>query len=49
VREEEQKYVECDIQSVPTFIINETYKITGRQPIHEFIAILKKITIGGIL
>jgi predicted DsbA family dithiol-disulfide isomerase len=43
VREEEQKYVQMGIQSVPTFIINDKYKITGGQPVEEFVSTLQKI------
>lgn len=43
VREEEQKYLQMGIQSVPTFIINDKYKITGGQPVAEFVATLQKI------
>lgn len=43
VREEEQKYVQMGVQSVPTFIVNDKYKITGGQPVEEFVAILLKI------
>jgi predicted DsbA family dithiol-disulfide isomerase len=28
---------------VPTFIINDKYKITGGQPVEEFVTTLKKI------
>ena len=43
VRDEESKYLEMGIHSVPTFIINGKYKITGGQPVDEFIATLKNI------
>lgn len=43
VREEQKKYLDMGIQSVPTFIINDKYKITGGQPVDEFVATLNKI------
>jgi predicted DsbA family dithiol-disulfide isomerase len=43
VREEQQKYLGMGIQSVPTFIINNKYKITGGQPVNEFVKTLQKI------
>lgn len=43
VREEEQEYLAKGIQSVPTFIINNKYKITGGQPVNEFVKTLEKI------
>ena len=45
VREEEQRYVQMGIQSVPTFIINDKYKITGGQPVEEFVSTLQKIVV----
>lgn len=43
VREEEAKILAMDINSVPTFMINDKYKITGGQPPETFIEILEKI------
>jgi predicted DsbA family dithiol-disulfide isomerase len=43
VREEQAKYLALEINSVPTFIINNQYKITGGQPIEIFTETLKKI------
>jgi predicted DsbA family dithiol-disulfide isomerase len=43
VREEQAKYLALEIRSVPTFIINNQYKITGGQPVDMFIETLKKI------
>lgn len=43
VREEETKYQEMGISSVPTFIINGKYMITGGQPIDAFVSTLEKI------
>lgn len=43
VRAEEKKYLDMGVQSVPTFIINDKYLITGGQPVEEFIATLNKI------
>jgi predicted DsbA family dithiol-disulfide isomerase len=43
VREEQKKYIDLGIKSVPTFIINDKYKITGGQPVDEFVATLSKI------
>ncbi len=43
VREEEARILAMDINSVPTFMINDKYKITGGQPPETFVEILKKI------
>lgn len=43
VREEEAKHQALGIQSVPTFIINDRYKITGGQPVDTFVELLNKI------
>jgi len=43
VREEETKYQEMGISSVPTFIINGKYMITGGQPIDAFVSTLERI------
>ena len=43
VRAEEYRYQSMGISSVPTFIINEKYMITGGQPVEKFVEILKKI------
>lgn len=43
VRDEEAKYLDMGIHSVPTFIINDKYKFTGGQPVDEFVATLVKI------
>jgi predicted DsbA family dithiol-disulfide isomerase len=43
VREEEAKYLAMGVSSVPTFIINDKYKITGGQPVDTFVDTLKKI------
>lgn len=44
VREEEAKYLAMGIHSVPTFIINDHYRLVGGQPVDEFVATLEKIT-----
>ncbi len=43
VREEEAKYHAMGITSVPTFIINDKYMITGGQPVDTFVEMLGKI------
>lgn len=43
VREEEAHFTGLGIQSVPTFIINDQYKITGGQPVETFVELLQKI------
>lgn len=43
VREEEAKYLAMGIHSVPTFIINDHYRLVGGQPVDEFVATLEKI------
>ena len=43
VREEEAKFLALDINSVPTFIINDHFKITGGQPVEAFIEMLTKL------
>jgi predicted DsbA family dithiol-disulfide isomerase len=43
VRAEEKKYLEMGIVSVPTFIINDKYLITGGQPVDAFVDTLQKI------
>ena len=43
VREEEAKYQAMGISSVPSFIINDKYKITGGQPVEVFVSTLEKI------
>lgn len=43
VREEEAKYKNMGIDSVPTFIINDKYRITGGQPVDTFVDTLRKI------
>jgi predicted DsbA family dithiol-disulfide isomerase len=43
VREEEARYMAMGIHSVPTFLINDKYKITGGQAVDEFVASLEKI------
>ena len=43
VREEIAKYQAMDIHSVPTFIINEKYKISGGLPVDSFVKMLEKI------
>lgn len=43
VHEEEAKYKNMGIEMVPTFIINENHKLTGGQPVDEFISTLLKI------
>ena len=43
VRAEEAKYQAMGINMVPTFIINNKYKLTGGQPVEEFVVTLKKI------
>lgn len=44
VREEEAKYLAMGVHSVPTFIINDHYRLVGGQPVDEFVATLEKIT-----
>jgi len=43
VREEEAKYQAMGVTSVPTFIINDKYMITGGQPVEVFVDTLNKI------
>ena len=43
VREEQLMSTNMGITSVPTFIINKKYKITGGQPVAVFVDTLKKI------
>jgi len=43
VRAEEAKYQAMGISMVPTFIINDKYRLTGGQPVDEFVATLEKI------
>jgi len=43
VRAEEAKYQAMGINMVPTFIINNKYKLTGGQPVDEFVVTLQKI------
>lgn len=43
VRAEEAKYQDMGINMVPTFIINDKYRLTGGQPVDEFVATLEKI------
>ena len=43
VRAEEAKYQGMGIASVPTFIINDKYTITGGQPVEAFVEILKDL------
>jgi predicted DsbA family dithiol-disulfide isomerase len=43
VRAEEAKILAMDISSVPTFMINDKYKITGGQPVDNFVEMLQKI------
>ena len=43
VRAEEAKYQAMGINMVPTFIINNKYRLTGGQPVEEFVATLEKI------
>jgi predicted DsbA family dithiol-disulfide isomerase len=43
VREEEKKYLDMGISSVPTFIIDDKYLITGGQPVDAFVDTLQKI------
>ena len=43
VRKEEAKYQGMGVHSVPTFIINDTYLITGGQPVEKFVEMLGKI------
>lgn len=43
VREEEARYLAMGITSVPTFIINDKYKINGGQPVAAFVDALNKI------
>ena len=44
VRAEQAKYQGMGISSVPTFIINDKFKITGGQPVEKFVEILHEIT-----
>lgn len=43
VRAEEAKYQAMGISSVPTFIINDQYTITGGQPVDAFVEILSDL------
>lgn len=43
VQAEEKKYVDMGVSSVPTFIINDKYLITGGQPVDAFVDTLQKI------
>lgn len=43
VREEEDRYRAMGITSVPTFIINDKYMISGGQPVATFVDTLNKI------
>ncbi len=43
VRAEEAKYQSMGITSVPTFIINDKYMISGGQPVETFVDMLNKI------
>lgn len=43
VRAEQKKYLSMDISSVPTFIINDKFKITGGQPVATFVEMLNEI------
>lgn len=43
VRAEQTKYLSMDISSVPTFIINDKFKITGGQPVATFVEMLNEI------
>ncbi len=45
VRAEQAKYLSMDISSVPTFIINDKFKITGGQPVETFVEVLNEIAI----
>ncbi|OYY42886.1 MAG: disulfide bond formation protein DsbA [Gallionellales bacterium 35-53-114] len=48
VRAEEAKYQAMGINMVPTFIINEKYRITGGMPVDEFVAKLEQLVAGEI-
>lgn len=43
VQAEEKKYLDMGVSSVPTFIINDKYLITGGQPVDAFVDTLQKI------
>ena len=43
VREEKARYQAMGITSVPTFIINDKYMISGGQPVETFVDMLNKI------
>ncbi|EAR09842.1 DsbA family oxidoreductase [Reinekea blandensis] len=43
VREEQQRMHQMGIQSVPTFIVNQKYAITGGQPPQTFVQALRQI------
>ena len=43
VREEQQRMHQMGIQSVPTFIVNQKYAITGGQPPQTFVEALRQI------
>ncbi|MGV8934002.1 MAG: DsbA family oxidoreductase [Gallionellaceae bacterium] len=47
VRTEEIKFLAMDINSVPTFIINDHFKITGGQPVEIFVEMLQKAAVEG--
>jgi len=44
VRAEQAKYQGMGISSVPTFIINDKFKVTGGQAVEKFVEILSEIT-----
>jgi len=44
VRAEQAKYQGMGISSVPTFIINDKFKVTGGQAVEKFVEILHEIT-----
>lgn len=45
VRTEQAKYLNLNISSVPTFIVNDKYKITGGQPVEKFVEVLNEIAL----
>lgn len=45
VRAEQAKYMGMGITSVPTFIVNDKFKITGGQPVEKFIEVLNGIAL----
>ena len=47
VREQERLYTDAGIHSVPAFVINDAYLISGGQPVEVFEQTLRRIASGG--